>query len=71
MTVQASSSGLPSSLFAAGAANSTVAIDPAAAGAVRLRYEAPVLRHLGNVRDLTLGGTGGPAEFGKRQPGPM
>jgi hypothetical protein len=37
---------------------------PAAGGASRRPYSPPRLRHLGSVRELTLGGTAGMAEGG-------
>jgi hypothetical protein len=45
------------------------AADASTAG--RLAYSTPVIRRLGSVRELTLGTSGGPMDFGKQSAGPM
>jgi hypothetical protein len=40
-------------------------------GTKRLTYQTPRLQRLGSVRDLTLGSTGGSAEFGMMASAPM
>lgn len=37
---------------------------PAEQGAARREYKSPLLRHLGSVRELTLGATGSAADGG-------
>lgn len=56
--------GLTSSPPGAGAAAAIFETPAGTVGAKRRVYRAPELRHLGSVRELTLGGTGPLAEGG-------